>query len=91
MSLIDPVDDVAGMFTKNDVAEAAGVLRAITVRLPVDRLCMIEAMASYAETSRSVMVNQLLKAGISAVLGVLPSQVREDIVSDAAERFEGEQ
>lgn len=91
MSLIDPVNDVAGMFTKHDQAEAAGIVRGVSIRLSVDRLCMVDAMASYAETSRNVMINQLLKAGISAVVAELPSVVRDEIVADAADRLEGEQ
>jgi hypothetical protein len=88
MSLIDPVHDVAGMFTRNDQAEAAGVVRGVSLRISTERLALIDAMASYAETSRNVMVNQLLKAGISAVRDQLPAVINDEISSDAADRLE---
>lgn len=85
MSLIDPVHDVVGMFITHDQAEAAGTVQGISLRVPVARLRMINAMASYAETSRNVMANQLLKAGISVVMSQLPPTVREEILDDLAE------
>lgn len=89
MSLIDPVEDVAGMFFRNDEAEASGAVRSVTVRLTSERLAMVDAMAEYAECSRNVMANQLLKAGISAVLSQLPSEMVDEIKHDALERTEG--
>lgn len=88
MGELDPVNDVVNLFLRDDQAEAAGVLKTISLRLDLGQLVTIDAMAGYSNLSRQAMVRQLLRAGIAAVRGQLPAVVVKEIEDDIAERYE---
>ena len=81
-----PVDEVVGMFLLTpEQVEAEGLPRTVTFRCPAERLAWVDAMAKHAEVSRSVMVAELVRVGISEVLGKLPDAVRDEIANDVTE------
>ncbi len=85
-----PAQEVAGLFLFPDEPDE-GPLRTITLRIPSGRLAWIDALAKNADRSRNVMAGQLLRVGISAVLGELPDPVREDIEQSVLVHLEGDE
>ncbi len=84
-----PAQEVAGLFIYPDEPDE-GPLRTITLRVPSGRLAWIDALAKNADRSRNAMAGQLLRVGISAVLGELPDAVREEVESAVIELIEGD-
>lgn len=64
---------------------AAGVVFTYSVRVQPRQHGMAEAMAARAGVSRNNIVNQLLEAGIDAVLSDLPCDVRQALEGEAGE------
>jgi hypothetical protein len=82
-SMAHPAREVANLFIKDDDDEPdelnVGEIRTISIRIPEGRLAWLDAMAEHADVSRNVFANELLRVGISSVLGELPDEIREEI------------
>ena len=85
---LDPVNAVVNLFLQEDAAEAAGVLKTVSLRLPLAGLARVDGMASYANQSRQSMLRHLIRAGIAAVLAELPPDVRVELDEDYMARRE---
>ena len=83
-----PIDEVVRLFSvkPEDVPDFDLGIRTMTIRVPVERLFWIDAMADHAELSRNGMVGKLLTFGIQSVLAQLPDEIRESIESDVADK-----
>lgn len=85
-----PAEEVARMFyvteEETEVDERSGIV-AFSVRSPAERLAHIDAMAAHASVSRNEMANELLRAGISAVLAALPDPIRDELYEAIVERI----
>lgn len=82
-----PAQEVANLFHYPDEPDE-GPLRTITLRVPSGRLAWIDALAKNADRSRNVMAGQLLRVGISAVLGELSDDVRSGVESDVIDHLQ---
>ena len=83
-------EDVARQFFSVPSQPDEGVLLAFSTRAPRERVYLIDAMASHVQVSRNEMTNQLLSAGIHAVLEHLPDELRESIELGVVDRLDHE-
>lgn len=58
--------------------------RLVSVRLPVEDLTRIDAMAEHTGLSRNAMMIELLRVGVAHTLAELPDAIRDDIADDAS-------
>ncbi len=86
-----PLDEVVQLFSvpPQEVEEYTNGVKSITLRISMERVLWIEALAEYAELSRNGMIGHLVKVGLSAVLGALPLPIREEVEQSVAARAEG--
>lgn len=84
----DPIGDTVEMLLREDLADEAGALKPMSIRMEISQLAWVDAMAAYAGKSRQAMARQLIRAGIAAVLARLPDPVQNDIGADAADRLQ---
>lgn len=80
-----PKEMIIGGLTGMGSYSAHGMVINMTFRLYPRPYGIGEAMATRAGISRNAMLNQLIEAGIDAVLADLPADVREDIEHDAGD------
>jgi hypothetical protein len=86
-----PAQEVANLFSRvKHESEVDGSLRVITLRVPAGQLAWVDALAKGAHVSRNAMANQLLRVGVSGLLGELPDEIREEVEVDVLDRFESE-
>jgi hypothetical protein len=87
-----PLDEVVQLFmapSADDPHEFSAGVKAITLRIPTERMYWIEALAEDAELSRNAMIGHLVKVGLNAVLGALPDGIRQGVEENVAARAEG--
>lgn len=77
----DPASEIAGMVASEWLAENYGSeeLLAFSLRVPMGRVELIDAMAKRAGVSRNRMANMLLAAGCRDVVSRLPSEVFSEL------------
>lgn len=60
-----------------------------TFRLPKSQLAWVDALAAQAEVSRSAMLVELVRVGVSELLGALPDEVRDEVEQTRRDIEEG--
>ncbi len=75
---ISAADQLASELQKEARSQYIGLLFPVPTRLTLDIYSMVEALTHRAGTSRNKMMNQLVEAGIEAVL----AKLEEDVVMD---------
>jgi hypothetical protein len=90
--MVSPAEEVARLFYRvpGEDPEDESPLRTVTVRLPESRLVWIDAMAEEADLSRNAMLVNLLRVGVSSVMGSLPDEVREIIEENINFKLQGD-
>lgn len=84
----DPAAEIAGLLSSDLASDLVeGDLIAISLRVSVDRLAVIDGMATLAGVSRNRMANMLLKAGCRDVITRLPNEVVADLADHTEGRF----
>lgn len=84
----DPAGEIAGLLSSDFVSNAPDDdLVGITLRVSVDRLAVIDAMAKMGGISRNRMANMLLAAGCRDVIGRLPNEVVSELADETEGRF----
>ena len=76
----DPIGFIAGRLSADSFAPDEDELRQISLRLPPERLAIIDVIASNANLSRNAIINQLLNGAIRDLLDRLPDSVTSDII-----------
>jgi hypothetical protein len=84
----DPAGEIAGLLSTDFVSEQSdGDQVGITLRVSVDRLAVIDAMAKMGGVSRNRMANMLLAAGCRDVIARLPNEVVGELADHTEGRF----
>jgi predicted DNA-binding protein len=72
--------EVASLLSADFITEhMTDDLVAASVRLPRERIALLDAMSKKAGVSRNRMINMLISAGISDVFSRLPAEVVHDL------------
>ncbi len=88
--MASPAQEVVTLFLRREAeADGEGPPRTVTLRLNAERVAWIDALAKGADRSRNAMANELLRVGISCVLGELPDVVRDEVEQSCIEILEG--
>lgn len=78
--------EVAGLLSADFMTDhMTDDLVAASVRLPRERVALLDAMSKKAGVSRNRMINMLIGAGIRDVFSRLPHEVADDLREAAAE------
>ena len=76
----DPAGEIAGLISSEwDYENPTDGLIAMSLRVPANRLAVIDGMSKKAGVSRNRMANMLLAAGCKAVIALLDEGVLDEL------------
>jgi hypothetical protein len=85
-----PLEDVLSMFVaRSDEPAEPDTWHVTTFRLPKSQLSWVDALSAQAEVSRSAMLVELVRVGLSELLGALPDEVRAEVEQTRRDIEEG--
>lgn len=74
-----------GMITKTADEQKTGWLQSISIRMPINLACTIDALAQYSGHSRNKLIVKALEAAVDQMFEQIPGTEREEIEMIRAE------